>query len=63
MVKQLPHFEAEAGKNTSFVAGQLAALVYEGAQSNKKLATYGFQGCIYSLATGLEHENAPKKKP
>ena len=61
MVDQLPHYESEAGKNTSFVAGQLAALVYESSLGDKKLATYGFQGCIYSLATGLERENAPKK--
>lgn len=55
MIAKLPSFEDKAFRDYSFAAGQLAALVYE-----KSLAAaqgpYGFQGCVYELARGLEGE-------
>ncbi len=36
-----------------------AALVYESSLPEDELAGYGYQGCIYSLAKGLEKRLAP----
>ncbi len=44
---------AEAHPSGDFAAGQLAALVYEGTLGGKT-AEYGYRGCVYALARGLE---------
>lgn len=44
---------AEAQPSGDFAAGQLAALVYQGTLEGE-LAEYGYQGCVYALARGLE---------
>jgi hypothetical protein len=59
MVAELPKFEKTAAKNSSFVAGQLGALVYEGTLPKNAIAGYGYQGCVYQLAKGVEKRLAP----
>lgn len=54
---QLPG--AEAHPTADFVAGQLAALVYEGTLARARLPEYGYQGCVYALAVGLKRELSP----
>lgn len=44
---------AEAHPSADFVAGQLAALVYEGTLRGA-LAEYGYRGCVYGLAVGFK---------
>jgi len=44
---------AEAHPSGDFAAGQLAALVYEGTLEGT-VAEYGYRGCVYALARGLE---------
>jgi hypothetical protein len=44
---------AEAHPGADFVAGQLAALVYEGTLGKGELAQYGYRGCVYGLAEGV----------
>jgi hypothetical protein len=44
---------AEANPSGDFAAGQLAALVYAGTLEGSK-AEYGYRGCVYALARGLE---------
>lgn len=46
-VEQLP--TAEAHPTADFVAGQLAALAYEGTLRGES-AAFGYQGCVYALA-------------
>lgn len=41
--------EAERHPSGNFVAGQLAALVYEGTLPDKT-ALYGYTGCVYALS-------------
>jgi hypothetical protein len=41
--------EAERHPSGDFVAGQLAALVYEGTLPDKT-AVYGYAGCVYALS-------------
>ena len=60
MVAKLPEFEKTSSQSTDFVAGQLGALVYE-ATLSEPIATYGYQGCVYSLARRLERRLAPHK--
>ena len=48
--------QAEANPTAEFVAGQLAALVYEGTLEKGQLPEYGYRGCIYGLAKGLKGE-------
>lgn len=55
MVERLDAYEAKAKREYSFVAGQLAALLYEKSLPQAQ-ASYGFQGCVYELARGLEGE-------
>ena len=55
-VQELPRHEGSP--SPSFVAGQLAALVYEKALPEDEVATYGFQGCIYALSLQLKRELA-----
>jgi hypothetical protein len=59
MVAKLGHYEG-LPPTADFVPGQLAALVYEGTISDKSLASYGYRGCAYSLARGLEQKLAPR---
>ncbi len=44
---------AEEHPGGDFSAGQLAGLVYQGTLEGE-LAEYGYQGCVYALARGLE---------
>lgn len=57
MVAKLAHYES-LPTTPDFVAGQLAALVYEGTVSNKALANYAYRGCIFSMVRRLEHKLA-----
>ena len=50
-LRQLDSAEAHPGGD--YVAGQLAALVYEGTLKGS-LGEYGYRGCVYALARGLE---------
>ena len=49
----------ERQPSPSFVAGQLAALVYEKSLPENAVAGYGFQGCIYVLSNRLKRQLAP----
>jgi ABC-type glycerol-3-phosphate transport system substrate-binding protein len=44
---------AEANPSGDFAAGQLAALVYQQTLEGTE-AEYGYRGCVYALARGLE---------
>jgi hypothetical protein len=44
---------AEAKPSADFAAGQLAALIYQGTLEGTA-AEYGYRGCVYALARGLE---------
>jgi len=44
---------AEEHPGADFAAGQLAALAYQGTLKGP-LAEYGYRGCVYALARGLE---------
>jgi hypothetical protein len=59
MVGELEKYEGTSKQTASFVAGQLGALVYERTLP-EGIARYGYQGCVYSLARGLEHSLAPR---
>jgi hypothetical protein len=48
---------AEGHPGGDFAAGQLAGLVYEGTLEGA-VAEYGYRGCVYALARGLERELA-----
>ncbi|HEY6551682.1 MAG TPA: hypothetical protein VIY71_10835, partial [Solirubrobacterales bacterium] len=50
---------AEAHPTADFAAGQLAALAYEGTLAEDGLANYGYRGCVYALARGLERRLGP----
>jgi hypothetical protein len=52
---------AEAHPSADFVAGQLAALAYEGTLEGA-LAQYGYRGCVYALAEGLKGELAKNSR-
>ena len=53
MIDELPKFEQNV--TSSFVAGQLAAGVYEATLPEKKKAA-GYQGCVYELALQQRRE-------
>jgi len=57
MISELDHFEKQATNSPDFVAGQLAAGVYE-ATLPEELRIAGYQGCVYELARQLEKEIA-----
>jgi hypothetical protein len=57
MISELDHFEKQAANSPDFVAGQLAAGVYE-ATLPEELRIAGYQGCVYELARQLEKEIA-----
>lgn len=59
-VAEIEKYEKRYRTDSSFVAGQLAALVYEQALPNEELAVYGYQGCVYSLAQVLKQRLAPR---
>jgi hypothetical protein len=48
----------EQNPSSSYPAGQLGALVYQGTLSDEVLSSYGFQGCVYSLSLGVKRELA-----
>lgn len=53
---------AEAHPTADYVAGQLAALAYEGTLEQGPLAEYGYRGCIHELAQELV-ERLEKRGP
>jgi hypothetical protein len=53
IVSELEHYEKTP--SPSYPAGQLGALVYE-MSLPEATATYGFQGCVYSLSLGVKRE-------
>jgi hypothetical protein len=60
MIAKLGSFEAHAATDSAFTAGQLAADTYQ-ASLPEAIAQFGYQGCVYSLARGLERELGPQK--
>lgn len=62
MVGQLERFAKNAKNEGSFPAGQIAALVYEQSLPSEKTARFGYQGCVYALARGLERQLAAERK-
>jgi hypothetical protein len=58
MIAELASFEKNAATDSSFVAGQLAAGVYQ-ATLPEAVAQFGYQGCIYALALELKRELGP----
>ena len=59
MIDELPKYEKQA-VTSNFVAGQLAAGVYE-ATLPEKQAMAGYQGCVYELALQVRRELAKKQ--
>jgi hypothetical protein len=59
MIGRLAGFENHSPTDVSFTAGQLAADVYE-ATLPAGVGQYGYEGCVYSLAQGLERRLAPR---
>jgi hypothetical protein len=59
MIDELPKYEKQA-VTSNFVAGQLAAGVYEATLPDKK-AIAGYQGCVYELALQVRRELAKKQ--
>jgi hypothetical protein len=57
LLEELPRYEEEAVRDPSFVAGQIAAMVYEATLAGGA-GDYGFQGCVFALAGGLERQLA-----
>ena len=55
MIAEIGHYESQATHSPDFVAGQLAAGVYE-ATLPEELARSGYQGCVYELALQLRRE-------
>jgi hypothetical protein len=60
MIAQVDKYAKNAAKDPGFTAGQLAADAYQ-ATLAPKLGSFGYQGCVYALARGLEYELAPKR--
>jgi hypothetical protein len=61
MLANLASYEKQAANTPDFVAGQLAAGVYE-ATLPEKLRISGYQGCVYELAQQLQKEIANGSK-
>lgn len=55
MLAEIGHFEKQSDVTPDFVAGQLAAGVYE-ATLPEQWRISGYQGCVYELARQLEKE-------
>lgn len=51
---------AEAHPTGDFVAGQLAALAYEGTLGGGALEEYGYRGCVFVLARGVGVAAGPR---
>ena len=60
MIDRIASFENHSPTDASFTAGQLAADVYE-ATLPGAAGQYGYEGCIYSLAQGLERRLASRR--
>jgi len=54
LVAKITSFERIASRDTGFQAEQLAGFVYEQTLP-ARVARYGYQGCVYSLARVLKH--------
>ena len=61
MIADLARYEKQATTSPDFVAGQLAAGVYE-ATLPERLRIAGYQGCVYELAQQLQKEIAKSQK-
>jgi hypothetical protein len=61
MLEEMPKYEKQALTTPDFVAGQLAAGVYE-ATLPERLRRSGYQGCVYELAVQLRREIRQGKK-
>jgi hypothetical protein len=59
MLGELGRFEKQSRTSPDFVAGQLAAGVYEATLPEEE-ARFGYQGCVYELALQLRKELAKK---
>ena len=59
MIEELPKFEDQP-PTTNFVAGQLAAGIYETTLPEKQMIA-GYQGCVYELALQLRRELSKKQ--
>lgn len=57
MLANIARYEKQAANSPDFVAGQLAAGVYE-ATLPERLRISGYQGCVYELAQQLQKEIA-----
>jgi hypothetical protein len=60
MIAQIERFARTSSRDSSFVAGQLAAGAYQ-ATLPTRIAAFGYQGCVYALARQLQRELAPRK--
>jgi hypothetical protein len=60
MIARIGEFEARITEEPSFTSGQLAAAAYR-ATLPQRLATSGFQGCIYAMAKELERRVSGEK--
>jgi hypothetical protein len=58
MIARIASFESHSSTDSGFTAGQLAADVYA-ATLPEAAAQYGYEGCVYALARGLERRLAP----
>lgn len=58
MIAETGRFQKNIETEASFTSGQLAAGAYQ-ATLPPRLQKAGYQGCIYSLARGLEHRLYP----
>lgn len=61
MIANIAQYESQARSGPDFVAGQLAAGVYE-ATLPEALRIAGYQGCVYELAQQLQKEIANAHK-
>ncbi len=60
MIGEIEKYARNAPRDTSFVAGQLAADAYQ-ATLPPRIATFGYGGCVFALARQLERQLAPEK--
>jgi hypothetical protein len=60
LIDRIATYENHSPTDASFTSGQLGADVYE-ASLPAAIGQYGYEGCVYSLARGLEGRLAPKR--
>ena len=60
MIERIGAFDRNSHTDGSFTAGQLAAETYE-ATLPEATSQFGYEGCVYALARGLERRLAPKR--